>query len=201
MVKFIFDLDGTLTKSETLPLISHHFSLQEKIAELTMQTVQGTIPFHESFIQRVEILGKLPVSEISALLAEAELHKKIYSFISANQKHCIIATGNLSCWVDGLIRKIGCEAYSSEAVVENDSVIKILSLLNKETVVEYYKNKGDIVVFIGDGHNDREAMQKADIAIATGLTHAPAQSVLSVADYVAYTENELCSLLNQFLSL
>ncbi|MDE7011709.1 MAG: phosphoserine phosphatase, partial [Mailhella sp.] len=75
MVKFIFDLDGTLTKKETLPIISDYFSLQEKIEELTTQTVQGNIPFVESFIRRVSILGKCPVSEVSELLAKVELHE------------------------------------------------------------------------------------------------------------------------------
>lgn len=199
MVKFIFDLDGTLTKYETLPVISHYFSLQEKIAELTMLTVQGNIPFAESFTRRVEILGKCPVSEVSKLLAKMELHAKIHSFILMHSEYCSIATGNLFCWVDRLVQKIGCKAYCSEALVENDTVIKITSILKKETVVDYYKKQGDVVVFIGDGNNDAEAMQKADIAIASGLSHAPAKSILTAADYVVYNEDALCSLLNKLV--
>lgn len=199
MVKFIFDLDGTLTKEETLPIISEHFSLKEKIAELTVQTVQGNIPFVESFIRRVSILGKNSVSETSSLLADVELHEKVHEFIQKNPHNCIIATGNLLCWVDRLIQKIGCKAYYSEALVENDRVKKISSILKKEAVVNYYKKQGDFVVFIGDGNNDMEAMREADIAIATGLIHAPANSVLSVADYVVYHEGALCRLLNQLL--
>jgi phosphoserine phosphatase len=57
MTKFIFDLDGTITKEETLPLIARHFKVEEKIEELTRATVAGEVPFIESFIQRVNILG------------------------------------------------------------------------------------------------------------------------------------------------
>ena len=64
MTKFIFDLDGTITKEETLPLIARHFKVEGKIEELTRATVAGEVPFIESFIQRVDILGKLPVSKI-----------------------------------------------------------------------------------------------------------------------------------------
>ena len=39
MTKFIFDLDGTITKEETLPLIARHFKVEEKIEELTRATV------------------------------------------------------------------------------------------------------------------------------------------------------------------
>lgn len=199
MVRFIFDLDGTLTKSETLPIISDHFSLQERIAELTMQTVQGNIPFVESFIRRVSILGKCPVSEVSALLEKVELQQKVHSFITAHPEHCIIATGNLFCWIDKLVRKIGCKAYSSEALVEKNMVVRLTTILRKESVVDYYKKQGDFVVFIGDGNNDMEAMRLADVSIATGLIHAPAKSILAVADYAVYCEEALCRLLNQLL--
>ncbi len=68
MTKFIFDLDGTITKAETLPLIANHFNVEEQINELTKATVAGQVPFIESFIRRVYILGKLPASEINDLL-------------------------------------------------------------------------------------------------------------------------------------
>ncbi len=200
MVRFIFDLDGTLTKSETLPIISEHFSLQEKIAELTMQTVQGNIPFEESFVRRVSILRKCPVSEVSELLATVALHENVHSFIAAHSEHCIIATSNLFCWVDKLTEKIGCKAFYSEALVENDTVTKITSILCKESVVDFYKQQGDFVVFIGDGHNDMEAMRLADVSIATGLVHAPAKSIVSIADYVVDNEDILCDLLNKLLN-
>lgn len=199
MVKFIFDLDGTLTKSETLPVISKHFLLQEQIAELTMQTVQGNIPFVESFIRRVSILGKCPVSEVSELLAKVELHERVHSFIANHPEHCIIATGNLFCWVDKLIQKIGCKAFFSEALVEDNTVAKITTILHKEAVVDYYKKQGDFVIFIGDGNNDMEAMRLSDVSIAAGLIHSPANSILAVVDYAVYCEEALCRILNQLL--
>lgn len=68
-MKFLFDLDGTVTSKETLPIIAEHFGVQDQIAELTHHTVQGNVPFVESFIRRVNILGRFSVSEISDLLA------------------------------------------------------------------------------------------------------------------------------------
>ena len=65
--------------------------------------------------------------------------------------------------------------------------------------MERYKSEGEKVVFIGDGNNDVEAMRLADVSIASGLTHMPAKSVLSVADYVVFNEEGLCRQLNQLL--
>ena len=199
MTKFIFDLDGTVTKEETLPLIAEHFSVQEEIEKLTKQTVMGHIPFVESFIRRVFILGKLPVDEIDELLAGVALHTDVVAFIKKNSAHCAIATGNLSCWVAKLVAEIGCEVYCSEGMIENNRVVELTDILKKENIVERYRAEGCRVVFIGDGNNDVEAMRTADVAIASGLTHAPTAGVISVADYLVLNEVALCRQLNQLL--
>ena len=198
-IKFIFDLDGTVTSQETLPLIAEHFGVQEEIAELTRKTIRGNVPFIESFIKRVHILGRLPVSEINELLGDVPLYGLLHRFITAHADKCAIATGNLSCWVDKLTAKIGCTAFCSDAVVKDNKVTRLNTILKKENVVQRYKGEGCDVVYIGDGNNDLEAMRLADIAIADGVTHDPAITILGVADYVVYTEEALCRQLNQLL--
>lgn len=198
-VKFIFDLDGTVTSQETLPLIAEHFGVQEEISELTRQTIRGNVPFVESFIKRVHILGRLPVSEINSLLENVPLYPQLHRFITANPDKCAIATGNLSCWVEKLSARIGCTAFCSDADVKDDKITRLNTILRKENVVQRYRSEGCEVVYIGDGNNDLEAMRLADIAIADGVTHDPAMSILGVADYVIYTEEALCRQLNQLL--
>ena len=196
-MKFLFDLDGTVTSQETLTVIANHFNCQEEIAELTKKTVAGNVPFIESFIRRVNILGKYSVNETSDLLAKVLLYPELKKFIDKHRADCIIVTGNLVCWCDGLFRKIGCQCYGSEAEIEDDRVIKLKSILRKEDIVDQYKALGETVVFIGDGNNDLEAMRHANISIATGLTHNPAQSLLAICDYVIYNEHALCRQLRQ----
>ena len=199
MTKFIFDLDGTVTSQETLPLISKHFNISKEINKITKETIQGNIPFIESFIKRVHILGKLPVDEICELLEKTELYPQIIRFIKKNKNNCVIATGNLDCWVEKLVKKIGCLSYTSSADVENNHVAKITQIIKKEDIVKQYKNLGEKVVFIGDGNNDMEAMRLADISIACGLTHKPAKSILTITDYLVFNEEALCRQLNQLL--
>lgn len=199
MTKFIFDLDGTITKQETLPLVSSHFGILEQIDKLTQETIQGNIPFVESFIRRVHILKEFPVDEISNLLESVELHEKVAEFIKNHRDDCIIATGNLKCWIDKLATRVGGICYSSDGKVINNKVEKLTYILKKETIVREYKSQGEKVVFIGEGNNDVEAMREADISIASGLTHNPSQSVLAVADYLIFDEEVLCRQLNQLL--
>lgn len=196
-MKFLFDLDGTVTSSETLPIIANHFECKEEIEELTKRTVQGNIPFVESFIRRVNILGRYPVSETSDLLAQVPLYPEVKQFIDAHRSDCIIVTGNLTCWCEGLFKKIGCRCYGSEAECEDDKVVKLKTILRKEQIVDQYRALGETVVFIGDGNNDLEAMRHANISISAGLTHNPAQSLMAITDYVIFNEHALCRQMRQ----
>ena len=195
--KFLFDLDGTVTSVETLPLIAKNFHVEEQILELTAQTVRGDVPFVDSFIQRVQILGKLPVSDIAKLLETVSLYEELATFIRQNTSSCAIVTGNILDWCAKLAERLECKCYGSEAVIEDNSIKKLTRILKKEDIVKKYQEEGYKVVFVGDGNNDVEAMRIADISIATGLTHYPAKSVLTVADYLVFQEKSLCRLLNQ----
>lgn len=196
-MKFLFDLDGTVTSEETLPIIANHFNCVEQISELTAKTVQGNVPFIESFIRRVNILGAYSVSETTRLLSEVPLYPAIAKFIEEHKEDCVIVTGNLTCWCEGLFKKIGCQCYGSEALCENDKVVKLKTILRKEQIVDQYKALGETVVFIGDGNNDLEAMRHANVSIATGLTHNPAQSLMSICDYVIFNEQALVRQMRQ----
>jgi HAD superfamily phosphoserine phosphatase-like hydrolase len=196
-IKFIFDLDGTITSKETLPIIAAYFGVAQEMSRLTEETVRGNVPFIESFIRRVHVLGKLPVSQVDSLLGRVPLYSLVVEFIQRHQSQCVIATGNLRAWISKLVSSIGCECHCSDALVKDDQVIKLTHILQKENVVERYQSDGYTVVFIGEGNNDMEAMRVADISIASGLTHQPAQSVLTISDYLVYSEEALCRMLNQ----
>ena len=196
---FIFDLDGTLTKQESLPLIADYFGIKHDIRGMTARTMLGELPFGESFRQRVDILKDLPVSKIAKLIAKAEVHALLANFIRKHSDRCVIATSNLSCWVSELLSGFGCASYTSEATVKDDRVAELTKILPKEQVVRLYQSKGCMVVFIGDGHNDKEAMSVADISIAVGLSSTPPQSVIDAATYFIKDEEALLQKLCSYL--
>jgi HAD superfamily phosphoserine phosphatase-like hydrolase len=198
-MKFVFDLDGTITSAETLPIIAKTFKVHEELIKLTKDTVDGKIPWKQSFITRVNLLKHVPVNEIDILLEKTPLYANIVEFINKNHDSCYIATGNLDCWVDGLCRKVGCQYYSSKALVNGNEIIKITDIIEKAEVVEKLQSEGDIVIFIGDSNNDVRAMREADFSIAFGASHKPSKLCLSAADYVIYNEDDLVNMLNVFL--
>ena len=195
-MKFLFDLDGTLTKQETIPLIQQELNLED-LSILTEATIKGDIPFQESFIKRVNIIKKQSITSVRDALRKVKFFEEILNFINENKDDCIIVTGNLDVWVCELINQIGCKAYTSEAFIQNNEIEKIKKILKKEDIVSEYKKLGETVVYIGDGNNDAEAIRLADVSIASGLVHYPAKSVIDNSDYLVFSESSLVRLLNQ----
>jgi phosphoserine phosphatase len=68
-----FDLDGTLTCEELLPVIAEGLSLAQEMATLTRLTLSGAIEFEESFRLRCAILRAVPISRVRAIVAEVAL--------------------------------------------------------------------------------------------------------------------------------
>jgi len=199
-IKIICNLDGIITSEELFILIAKYFNVQDPIIEeLTKETILGNIPFIESIIRKITILGKLSVSKISSLLEEIELQQKLFEFIQTHSAQCVIVTENLECWCNKLIKKINCDFFCSESEVENDQVIRLIKILRKEQVVEHYQNNGYQTVFIGNGNSDLEAMRIADISIAAGIIQPPSKSVLQVSDYLIFNEETLCRQLSLLL--
>ena len=52
---FLFDLDGTITATELLPLIAREIGLGEDMAAATRRAMSGLEPFPDSLRARVEL--------------------------------------------------------------------------------------------------------------------------------------------------
>lgn len=182
---------------ETLPLIAKRFGKTKQIYNLTKKTIKGDIPFIESFLTRVGILGNIPEKKIDELLGKVRLNHKLLHFIKKNSKDCVVLTGNYFGWISKLTRRIPCKVLASEGCLDGKKSVKLSKILKKEEIVKSIRKNGEKVVFIGDGNNDAEAMRFADVAIACGIVHYPARSVLSLADFYIADTNALIRLLDQ----
>ena len=195
---FLFDLDSTVTKQEILPTISKRLGIYERMSELTESTMRGEIPFKQSFLQRVELLKDVPVSEVNEMVSRIQLNNHLVDFIQKNHDRCHIVTGNLDVWIDGVSRKLGMErnTFCSKAIVKNDYIEDVFNIVDKNAVI------GQMVlpfVAIGDGNNDAEMIEAAEVGIGYGGVREIAPAVLACASHAIYDEEKLVEFLERLL--
>ena len=194
--KFAFDLDGTITKVEMLPLIAAELDCAEEMELLTNLTLRGQIPFDKSFKLRCLILRNIPLKKIREIMASVELDEDIAEFIRENKKICAVVTGNLDCWIEPIVDKLGCEIYSSTSEFDGENIPVLKKILDKGAAIRELKKSCDRVIAVGESFNDIPMFESADISIAYGGVHEPICAARSVSDYVATDGKSLCRLLN-----
>ncbi len=194
MKKFVFDLDGTITKAETLPLLAKELDLAEEMQLLTDLTLGGKIPFEKSFKLRYLVLRNIPLKTIQEIMAKVELDADIADFIRANKKNCAVVTGNLDCWVEPIVAKLGCEIFSSTSRLEGNLPV-LEKILDKGAVIRELKKTCGKVIAVGESFNDVPMFEEADVAIAYGGVHKPVSTAISNSNYVVSNAGALCRLL------
>lgn len=195
---FLFDLDSTLTKREILPTVAKEIGKDKEMLKLTEKTMMGNLPFKQSFLERVDLLKEVSVSRVNEIIRKIPLNDNLIQFISKNRDRCFIVTGNLDIWIEGLMSDLGMEKnyFSSKALVKNDRIEKIISIVDKDAVVSQLITP---FVAIGDGNNDAEMIERADVGIGFGEVRDIAPSVQSCANYAIYKEDVLCQFLERLL--
>ena len=69
MIKLVvFDLDNVLINTETIDEIAKIKGIEKEISDITLQAMQGKIPFEESIRQRVKKLEGIPTAEIDEVM-------------------------------------------------------------------------------------------------------------------------------------
>jgi len=194
---FLFDLDSTLTKKEILPEISKVVGKEKEMRQLTEDTMQGIIPFKQSFLNRVNILKSIDVCAVQEIINNIPLNEELIKFITENKNRCYIVTGNLNIWISSLMKKIGMSGhyFCSKAVVDGGEV-NVISVLDKEMTAQQFVHP---LVVVGDGNNDADMARCAQIAIGYGGVRDIAPALIRCIDYAFLDEKKLVEFLKGLL--
>lgn len=193
---YAFDLDGTVTVEEILPIIAGELGLESEMRTLTDLTLSGAIPFEDSFRLRCAILRAVPISTVREIVATVELAPALEAFITAHRETCFVVTGNLDVWVAPIVERLGCQAFTSTAQSEGDQLTGVSRVLDKGDAIRSIAPHFHRVACVGDSVNDIPMFQEATVRIAFGGVHEPASTLFDVSDYAIYSEEALCRLLS-----
>ncbi|HCE7027190.1 HAD family phosphatase [Pseudomonas aeruginosa] len=194
---YCFDLDGTLTRQELLPLIASSVGLEDEIEVLTQATIDGFLPFDKSFKLRARLLRDANLEWIhNALRQQVELDPHILAFISARPRQCFVVTGNLDLWVAPVLERLGVRAFTSRARMRDGRLEGVEEILHKGDAVTSLRGEFERIVAIGEGMNDVPMFEAADLRVAYGGVHVPNRVLTGLSDFVVHEGEALCRLLN-----
>jgi phosphoserine phosphatase len=193
---FCFDLDGTITTQEILPLIASELDLYEEILTLTHATINGLIPFERSFKLRCKLLSDVPINKVQKIVSKVKLNNFIVDFIKENKNDCYVVTGNIQEWIEPIIKKLGCKFYCSKGKFNNNKLIGLDKIIDKGSVINSLKQQNNYIISIGDGMGDVSMFGESNIRIAFGGVHEPIETLIKNSDYLVYEGLSLCRLLN-----
>lgn len=192
---YAFDLDGTVTVEETLPLLAKEVGLYAEMELLTKLTMEGSIPFDKSFKLRFQVLNGIPVERIQDILANVQLDEEISCFIKKHKSECAIVTGNLDLWVCKLVERLGCKLYASHGSLAVNGMLTLDKVLHKSEAIREMKKEASKVIAVGESYNDVPMFEEADYSIAYGGVHPPVSKAINNADYVVFDGGKLCNIL------
>ncbi len=198
---FAFDLDGTLTRQELLPLIADRAGITVEMGALTAASVAGLVDPETSLRRRVSLLRDVAIENVAKTVAEVALFDRLRELVLELGSRAWVVTANLDVWVEPFVRSNFPDArlFCSQAATANGRVTAVSSYLNKASAVTAMRleHPESRVVAVGEGANDVPMLKAADAAVVFFAVHTPARSAMECADYFVKTEARLCQLLRR----
>lgn len=199
----VFDFDSTLMDGETLEFLAKEFNLQDKVAAITKEAMEGKIDFFESLIKRVALLKGLEQAKVEKICRELPLmngaKETITELKKAGYKTVCFSGGFKSATIPAR-EYLGFDADFSNILHFKDG--KMTGLVGGEMM--FSTSKGEMLVTlqrllgvteentvaVGDGANDLSMFKHAAKRVAFC-----AKPVLREAANIIIAEKDLTQLL------
>ena len=174
----VFDLDNVLIDTETIDEIAKIKGIEEEISDITLQAMQGKIPFETSIRQRVKKLEGISTSDIDEAMDKISLNPGAVETATELKKQgykIAIITGSFDVIALKVKELINADyAFYNTLEVDDGKLTGEVSgpliTQNKVDVLRQLVDEIGITLdecaTIGDGANDFEMIKNAKIGIA-----------------------------------
>ncbi len=175
----VFDFDSTLMDGETIDFFAAELGLEQKVAHITEQAMNGRLDFFESLITRVELLEGLEYDKVVEIGKNLPLMPGALEIVPALQERgykVICFSGGFRVGTSPAAEKLGLDADFSNILHHKNG--KLTGLVGGDMMFDY--SKGDMIqrvqkllnvtpqktLVVGDGANDRSMFKYADTRVA-----------------------------------
>ena len=204
----VFDLDNVIIDGEGIDEIGKLINIEDQIAAITEQAMQGDIDFETSIKKRVGLLKGVATDDIKTLANEMPLMKgaeETVSTLKENGFEVAIISGSFDIIADTIKGKLDVDNIFTNSLVEEDGILTgevtgpLVSGSKLDVLSELIEEKGytlDECVAVGDGANDISMIESAKYGIAFNAKPALKEN----ADVIVETR-DLTDVLNVIINL
>lgn len=208
MIKLVvFDLDNVIINGEGIDEIGKLVNVEDQIAAITEQAMQGELDFETSIKQRVKLLKGASIKDIEALAEKMPLMAGAESIKSLkdNGFDVAIISGGFDVFTNTIKNKLNVDNIFTNSLVVEDGLLtgEVLGPLvtgsKLDVLSKFIEDAGytlDECVAVGDGANDISMIESAKYGIAFNAK----PSVKEIADIIVETQN-LTDVINVILNL
>ena len=203
----VFDLDNVIINGEGIDEIGKLVNVEDQIAAITEQAMQGELDFETSIKQRVKLLEGASIKDIEALAEKMPLMAGAESIKSLkdNGFDVAIISGGFDVFTNTIKNKLNVDNIFTNSLVVEDGLLtgEVLGPLvtgsKLDVLSKFIEDAGytlDECVAVGDGANDISMIESAKYGIAFNAK----PSVKEIADIIVETRN-LTDVLDVILNL
>lgn len=204
----VFDLDNVIIDGEGIDEIGKLINIEDQIAAITEQAMQGEIDFETSIKKRVGLLKGVATDDIRTLANEMPLMKgaeETVSSLKENGFEVAIISGSFDIIADTIKGKLDVDNIFTNSLVEEDGILTgevtgpLVSGSKLDVLSKLIEEKGytlDECVAVGDGANDISMIESAKYGIAFNAKPALKEN----ADLIVETR-DLTDVLNVIINL
>ena len=204
----VFDLDNVIIDGEGIDEIGKLVNIEDQIAAITEQAMQGEIDFETSIKKRVGLLKGASTEDIKTLANEMPLMKgaeETVSTLKENGFDVAIISGSFDIIANTIKDKLNVDNVFTNSLVEENGVLTgevtgpLVSGSKLDVLSKYIEEAGyslDECVAVGDGANDISMIESAGYGIAFNAKPALKEN----ADIIVETR-DLTDVLNVVINL
>jgi phosphoserine phosphatase len=175
----IADMDSTIVTSETLDEIAAYAGLKERIAAITMQSMNGEIDFSEALRRRVAMLKGLSLDALEKTWAATRLTDGAAELVATMRAHgavTALVSGGFTYFTARVATLIGFDLHRANVLHDDGAALtgtvgepildreaKLAAL--REFVVTYGLEMSQTLA-TGDGANDLAMLRAAGLGVA-----------------------------------
>ncbi|MDD3408604.1 MAG: phosphoserine phosphatase SerB [Methanobacteriaceae archaeon] len=199
MIKLVvFDLDNVIINGEGIDEIGKLANVQDKIAEITEQAMNGDIDFETSINERVKLLEGASVEEIKKIADELPLNNGAEETIKALKDkgyEIAIISGSFDVIADSIKDKLNIDYLFTNSLSEKDGKLTgevtgpLVSGSKLDVLSDLLKEKDyDLAdcIAVGDGANDISMLE----GVGYGIAFNAKPKVKEIADVIV-EDNDL----------